>query len=294
MARSKIFRIRSSNTVVTSARMRSVLATMLSAAVCATACSAPHATVAPRKAAGQTCVADSDCETGLVCGLWGTSSPTCTRTCSNTADCQDGAVCVTPPDATESYCVPACTASTPVNGGVCVDGVPTSCSAVSPGSYCSECSFAASCPQGQRCEGPSDRCVPLLGVGAPCSVNGDCMSNNCGTLPGTSGSQCFVSAGSACTAQNCGSCDTAAGGAGCAQSCTKDTDCPVLDDAGSCYPFPGQSFGPRYLPCIGTAAGGFFCRRPCDGVSTACPPGLSCAPYTPGPCSDYLFKDACQ
>jgi hypothetical protein len=279
--------------------MRYFLSAMLTAAVCATGCSPSGATANARSAAGQSCAADSDCEAGLVCGFWwGTSSPsdspTCTMRCSKTADCQAGAVCATPPGVNASYCVPSCSASIPVNEGVCIDGVPTACSAVPAGSYCSECRFLEPCSKSERCDEASDRCVALVDVGGPCSANGDCLSNNCGTLPGTSGSQCFVNPGSACTAQNCGSCDTAPGGAGCAQSCTKDTDCAVLDYAGSCHPMsPGQGNAPRYFPCIGTPADGYFCRPPCDGLS-ACPPGLSCAPYTPGQCSDYLINNACQ
>jgi hypothetical protein len=277
-------------------RMRYFFAVMLTAAACATGCSPSGATNPPvnaPKAAGQSCYADSECETGLKCLGWGVSSPICSKICSKTADCQSGDVCVTPPDSMESYCVPTCTAPTVFYDGVCVNGVPTPCEAVPLGSYCSECEFTP-CPQGQRCDKASDRCVELPGVGSPCSVNSDCASNNCGTLPGANGSQCFVNAGSECTAQNCGSCDTVAGGAGCAQSCTQDTDCPVLDYAGSCHPLPQTNIGKRYYPCIGTPAGGYFCRRPCDGVNSACPPGLSCARYTPGQCSDYLLPDACQ
>jgi hypothetical protein len=274
--------------------MRCFSVILLIVALCSTGCSSSSVTVNSPKTAGQSCAVATDCATGLVCGTWGMSSPTCTQPCSTTADCQDGAACITPPDSTEHYCVPPCTASAPGIDLVCVNGIPTSCDAVPPGSYCSECSFQTPCPQGDRCDALSDQCVPLPGLGSPCSVNGDCMSNNCGTPAGTTDLQCLVSAGSACTAQNCGSCDTTAGGAGCAQSCTSDTDCPILDDDGSCHPFPQTTFGPRYYPCIGTAAGGYFCRQPCDGVSSDCPPGLACSSYTPGQCSDYLFNDACQ
>lgn len=255
-------------------------------------------TVPPLLAAGQSCGVDNQCATGLVCGTWGLPSNACAQSCAQDSDCPSGDICTTIPDSTKSYCVPPCNSLTSLTEGVCVNGVPTSCEKITPGSYCKECSFETPCPQGTRCDTASDECVELPGLGAPCTKDSDCMSNNCGvpaSAPaGTTATQCLVAPGAACTPQNCGSCDTVAGGAGCAQSCTQDTDCPVLDDDGTCHPFPQVSFGQRYWPCLGTPTGGYYCRQPCDGVSSECPPGLSCAAYTPGQCSDYLFNDACQ
>ena len=237
------------------------------------------------------CNFDDDCASGFTCDSW-TATSGCAKLCSTNADCEEGMACGVPPDHAARYCVAGCTPSSNFGYGACVDGTPTACDAVPARSYCIECGNP--CPSGQRCDAPTDACVPLLAVGFACTSSGECLSNNCGTLPGTSGMQCFVGAGAACTAQNCGSCDTAMGGSGCAQSCTQDTDCPVYDYAGSCHPmFQGQTYAPRYLPCLGNTTDGYYCREPCDGVTTTCPPGTTCAPYTPGACSDYLFDDAC-
>src|SRR4051812_4712483 len=95
------------------------LATMLTVAIGTTSCTG--STGNARKAGGQSCVADGDCEPGLVCGLGVTANPTCTPTCSKTADCQGGAVCITPSNGSQSYCGPPCTASTRTTD-LCIDG----------------------------------------------------------------------------------------------------------------------------------------------------------------------------
>jgi hypothetical protein len=100
---------------------------------------------------------------------------------------------------------------------VCVDGIPVECSSVAYGSHCSACG----CNPGEYCGlESSPGCHPEIAVGQPCEQDWMCQSDNCDLDPTTSVRECMVPVGSACTADNCGTC--LGGGIFCSRHCGDD------------------------------------------------------------------------
>jgi hypothetical protein len=192
---------------------------------------------------GMPCTRDMECGDNGVCltlSGFNTTYSICSKPCVTNADCGDRS-CGIAGDGS-SMCMPACPPNT--DAFVCIDGVPTACSAAD-GTQCDWCG----CPADLRCE-PGTGCVARRGFGELCDSDGDCNTDNCGKFTGT----CQVPIGQQCSPDNCDLCWTSASWSYCSRECDSDQDC----NGGL---------------CLGNFDQGYMCRPPCTGTSDPTCPG---------------------
>ncbi len=172
-----------------------------------------------------------------------------------------------------------------------VGSYPASCKEyICKGTKCgTSCAANTDCASGYRCDTASSKCVTAGGLGAACTVTGDCLgfacvdgvccgAGSCASplkcnVPGAEGS-CRLSLGTTCsaaTAAQCGSgkcVDGVCCDAGCTGQCEQ---CKLAGNEGHCTPTPSGA-----NPAGGrTACGGSgSCQAKCDGATRA-----SCGPY---------------
>src|SRR6185369_12190512 len=162
----------------------------------------------------------------------------CSQAC--TGACPQGGLCGRGPGGT-NICFPSCSGQ----DYVCVDAGPVACTQTTDDKQCADCG----CPSTQRCQAGVG-CVDRLDMGASCSTDSDCKSNNCSTVFKT----CRVPVGAACTIDNCDACwSNATGFSFWGRGCNTNEDC---GNAG---------------PCLGDAITGVYtCRPSCSGCPGTC------------------------
>lgn len=205
---------------------------------------------------GDPCLDNGDCSSGMC--LRGAATHDmlldkgfCSTGCSEDSDCCSGTgscrlSCGTGPGGV-SICAPPCAEP---NGFACVDGRAVACTELGESS-CGQCG----CPDGQRCEGDPNRCFTLLDVGAGCTSDGDCSSNNCGNN-GT----CRVAVAEPCDETNCDLCLVKRSWSWCSRVCEGPDDC---GNAGMCLQPEGEDER-TCLPGCATARDGICPAEICQ------------------------------
>jgi len=208
---------------------------------------------------GAPCHRDNDCASGRCYLSTDLEHPYCAEACDDDPSCPGGGVCSTDrgdlaPGVRKACAIHCATDS--VGEYVCVLGKPAPCKS----SLDLDCGICG-CPDGSVCRVETRACGPALEVGRACRANTDCASLNCGPLPGQGhlDAHCFVPAGSACTKDDCGSCDLVGGTPQCAQTCADNIYEKCQDPSTRCY---------------GNDQTGYYCRSACD--QGLCPAGFAC------------------
>lgn len=210
---------------------------------------------------GSTCQLGTECGSGNCVAAVGGGSVCCAEPCATGLACNGDGQCVTP----DSDLGAPCVADGDCIGGRCFDGV---CCDSECGGSCEQCnapgqlgrcgaapaeSADVACDAGRLCAGRGQCLLPL---GASCSLNGECLSGECGAALAGGGVCCdaVCADGQRCSAT--GSCVDAPRADG--NACVSGTDC----QSGSCV-------------------GGRCCESACDGTCQACS-GLGDCNVNPG------------
>ena len=138
----------------------------------------------------------------------------CTKPCETDTDCEseygnysDDLVCGLLEDGSRGCLLSSCADRR--LGFTCIDGLPAVCT-LADESHCRDCG----CPSNLRCEAEVG-CLPLLALGEPCSVDGDCTTSHCSEVSHV----CRVPVGQPCTAENCDRCLVAGDWSYCSRYC---------------------------------------------------------------------------
>ena len=218
----------------------------------------------------QTCTSDAQCGAGATCGFDPSNSNAriCLKTCpqgGSTGGCRPGYVCesrATPSTSSAAACVPGCTSPATCGSATTCDTRGFCCGA---NGYA--CCNGNSCEAGLGCDGDG-YCKPMLGnIGAACTQNAQCQSNNC--LPQQSGG---AWSGGVCT-QNCSASMQCPQGSRCADALSQDICLQSCSSPG------GQSTCRSGYVCDkGWSGAGAVCMYACTAASQCgSNPGLGCS-----------------
>ena len=200
----------------------------------------------------------------------------CSRECTDDSECTGGArslVCGVGPSGA-GLCVSPCGALS--TGYVCENGRPVSCARATDAS-CSACGCTNE--PGTYCDYATDACTPLAEVGAACTTNTECESDNCSALMHV----CRVPMGASCNATNCDLCRTRTNGTSyCSGECTDGaSDC----EGGECVGFSSVNLYHCAATCSPTDT--TACPGQCEAFSNSS--GYYCACSSPG-CSATIAQ----
>lgn len=212
--------------------------------------------------AGRTCVDDSVCETGQVCGQNGTCENVA---CQTRRDCPGSSTCLP-----SGFCGPIqCSTNDECGdaGRICREGV-----CIAPDAL-PACGDGGTCENGKVCNRTSSRCEDCNTTTNRCAVGQTCRNGSCETTSCTSDAQC-LSAGKLCdqTSRQCVAC-----------SATRVCPNTHVCQSGSCTPRPrcmnGMCPSPQTCDtatnfCI-NAGGASLCGRcnadaECSGTNSKC------------------------
>lgn len=205
---------------------------------------------------GAQCTTSVDCGPSEFCTDLGTRWVpylVCSKSCSANDECYSSVssaewVCGILEDGSRGCVFDNCGGN--YYGVACLNGVDTACKAVDD-THCDQCS----CPDTQYC-GAGGKCIAKVGLGEPCTNDGECLSVNCGAA-----GHCRVAIGSPCTTDNCDFCSTnsTTGWSACTRACDADPWCTE----GSCYARFTTQTPYCYMYCVS----GCVCFTTPDGTS---------------------------